>query len=454
MKEEKNGYSASGKISSDATGHAGANAAASANVTADTGVIIGIKSPDGAADIADEENAKASKKRPFILATGMLDRPMLIIILLLVCFGSVMVFSASHAYAYSRYGDSTYFIKKQLMWVLLGALAMIMISFINYKVIKAAAIPAYCVTLILLVLVLLIGIAAQAAQRWLVIGPISVQPSEIMKVTLVLAIAWYADRYRRKTYDTSLGFGVRTLNSLVKPGAFVLLAAALIALENHVSGTLIILMIGVVCLWASGADKKWFIILGGSGLFMVGVILLIVWFKDESWNKIVGIIPDYVVKRIDMWLKPENYTILDDNWQTVQGKYAVGSGGFFGTGFGNSYQKHLFVSQPQNDFIFAIVCEELGFVGAVGLIALYLVFIYRGFFIAKNAPDVFSSIVATGITGHVGIQAFLNMLVVTGVFPNTGISLPFISYGGSSLVMLMAEMGILLSISRGAHMDK
>ena len=415
--------------------------------------------PDSLINIRSRRRKSASpreevKKESFFFGKGTLDRPMLVIILLLVCFGSVMVFSASYAYAYSRYGDSAYFIKKQVVFVLLGLAAMLFISHLNYKIIKAAALPAYGVALLLLVLVLLIGVAAQAAQRWLQIGPISVQPSEIMKIALILVMAWYGDRFRRKIYDPNQSFRQKTINSLLKPGCFVILAALLVALENHVSGTLIMLLIGAVCLWAVGADRRWFIYLGGGGLILVGLVLLVVWFKDASWNKIDDIMPAYVVKRIDMWLRPDNYTVLDDTWQTVQGKYAVGSGGFFGAGFGNSYQKHLFVSQPQNDFIFAIVCEELGFVGAVGLIALYLVFIYRGLIIAKRAPDIFSAIVAIGIVGHVGIQAFLNMLVVTGVFPNTGISLPFISYGGSSLIMLMAEMGILLSISRAAGLEK
>lgn len=401
-----------------------------------------------------KEDTPVQKKRLPIFTAMPLDKPMLIIVLLLVAFGSIMVFSASYAYAFSRYGDSTYFIKKQLLWVGLGTVLMIFVSHFNYKIIKLFSLPIYGVALLLLGLVLVIGVAAQSAQRWLFIGPISIQPSEIMKFALVLAMAWYGDVYKKKIHDPTQNFKSRTVNTLLKPAVFIIVAAGAIMLENHVSGTLIVCLIGAICLWALGCEKKWFISLGGAAFAIVGIILLIVWFKDASWNKIDDVIPAYVVKRIDMWLRPENYTLLDDTWQTVQGKYAVGSGGFFGAGFGQSYQKHLFVSQPQNDFIFAIVCEELGFVGAVGLIALYLVFVYRGFIIAKNAPDVFSSIAATGIVGHVGIQAFLNMLVVTGVFPNTGISLPFISYGGSSLVMLMAEMGILLSISRAAKVEK
>lgn len=404
-------------------------------------------------DEAADVNPRPSKKLPLFSFEG-LDRPMLIIVLLLVAFGSIMVFSASYAYAYSRYGDSTYFIKKQLLWVAVGTVGMIAVSYLNYKVIKLTSLPIYAVALVLLLLVLVVGVAAQSAQRWLYIGPISLQPSEIMKFALVLAMAWYGDVYRKKIHDPMQTPKQRTVNTLLKPACFILIAAGAIMLENHVSGTLIVCLIGAICLWALGCDKKWFITLGSAGFLLVGIVLLIVWFKDQPWNKIDDLIPAYVVKRIDMWLRPENYTLLDDTWQTVQGKYAVGSGGFFGTGFGQSYQKHLFVSQPQNDFIFAIVCEELGFVGAVGLIVLYLVFVYRGLVIAKRAPDIYSSIVATGIVGHVGIQAFLNMLVVTGVFPNTGISLPFISYGGSSLVMLMAEMGILLSISRAARVEK
>ncbi len=419
----------------------------------------GISSADTYIRISSQSDGHAtpseiSKKKMSVFCTDSLDRPMLIIVLMLVAFGSIMVFSASYAYAYSRYGDSAYFIKKQLLFVMIGIVGMIAVSYLNYKVIKIMSLPIYGVALILLLLVLVIGVAAQSAQRWLFIGPISLQPSEIMKFALVLAMAWYGDIYKKKIHDPNQTFKERTVNTLLKPAVFIVIAAGAIMLENHVSGTLIVCLIGAICLWALGCEKKWFIALGGAGFAIVGIVLLIVWFKDQPWNKIDDMIPAYVVKRIDMWLRPENYTLLDDTWQTVQGKYAVGSGGFFGAGFGQSYQKHLFVSQPQNDFIYAIVCEELGFVGAVGLIVLYLVFVYRGLVIASRAPDIYSSIAATGIVGHVGIQALLNMLVVTGVFPNTGISLPFISYGGSSLVMLMAEMGILLSISRAAKVEK
>ncbi|MGM9680369.1 MAG: FtsW/RodA/SpoVE family cell cycle protein, partial [Eubacteriales bacterium] len=221
----------------------------------------------------------------------------------------------------------------------------------------------------------------------------------------------------------------------------------LVFAENHVSGTIIIALIGLSTIWAGGGKKVWYVI------FIIAVvvaIVLLVQFNDQ----ITQFLPDYAQKRIDMWLNPENYDTQDDTWQTVQGEIAVGSGGLFGRGFGKSLQKHLFVSQPQNDFIFSIVCEELGFVGALCIIALYLAFVWRGLTIARRTPDPFASVTAVGIVSHVGIQAFLNMMVVTALIPNTGITLPFFSYGGSSLVILMVEMGVLLSISRYSRISK
>ena len=178
------------------------------------------------------------------------------------------------------------------------------------------------------------------------------------------------------------------------------------------------------------------------------MIAFVIFAVNQHPEEVKELVPDYMFVRVDSWLHPENYDELGDLWQTIQGQIAVGSGGFFGRGFGKSLQKHLFVSMPQNDFIFAIVCEETGFIGAAAVIALYIAFVVRGLYIAKNAPDVFCSLTAIGISAHVGLQAFLNMAVVIGVIPNTGISLPFFSAGGSSLIFLFFEMGILLIISK------
>ncbi len=202
---------------------------------------------------------------------------------------------------------------------------------------------------------------------------------------------------------------------------------------------IIMFMIGMVVIFAGGARKIWFIIAGAVAAVGGGLVITL---------------SEYARERVDVWLHPENYSAQNQVWQTLQGLYAIGSGGFLGVGLGNSRQKHLFVSEPQNDFIFSIICEELGFVGAVTVILLFVMFIWRGFVIALRAPDTFSSLLVAGIVGKVAIQAILNISVVTAMIPNTGISLPFFSYGGSALAMLLGEMGIILSISRYSYEQK
>ena len=371
---------------------------------------------------------------------------MLAIILLLVCIGSVMVFSASYAYALANFGDSRYFINKQIIYVVIGLAAMAGASLVSHKLMKKLTIAIYIAALALLGVVLVIGVAEGEAKRWIDIGGFTFQPSEIMKLALVMMLAYYFDKNYRKV-NIGGHFWKSTWYSIILPAVFLALACGLIMLENHLSGTIIVGLIGLSVIWAGGGKWQWFLIF----LCVVVLVLFAVYnFSDE----IFSVFPDYVQRRVDMWLNPENYDVQDDTWQTVQGMIAVGSGGFLGRGLGNSLQKHLFVSQPQNDFIFAIVCEELGFVGAVGVILLFVVFIWRGLYIAKRAPDLFSALTVFGIVAHVAIQAFLNIAVVTALIPNTGISLPFFSYGGTSLVLLMAEMGIILSISKYSKIQK
>ena len=228
------------------------------------------------------------------------------------------------------------------------------------------------------------------------------------------------------------------VRKLAIPYAIVIFICVLIALEKHFSGVIILFLIGTCVIFTAGGQLTW--LFGAAGIFgsiLLGVIMLV----------------PYARARIDIWLHPENYSSQSETWQTIQGMNAVGSGGFFGVGLGNSLQKHMFVSQPQNDFIFAIICEELGFVGAVATICLFTAFIWRGVVIAQKAPDIFSKLVVVGIISKVGIQAVLNIAVVTNTIPNTGISLPFFSYGGSSLVMLLLEMGVVLSISRFSYKE-
>jgi len=369
-----------------------------------------------------------------VLYRGSVDMVLLVIIILLVCFGAVMVFSASYASAYSEHGNSYYYILQHLRWILIGGVAMVAAMMIDVKLIRAATIPAFMVCLGLLCLVPIMGISQDAATRWIIIGPIRLQPSEPMKLALVLILALYYETFEKKASDRNKS--VAAIYGFFIPAAIVAGVCVLIALESHFSGLIIMFMIGMIVMFAAGAQKKWFVI-GGSAAAVL--VLFAISFVD------------YAQQRIDMWIHPENYSTLEGIWQTVQGLNAVGSGGLFGVGLGQSTQKHLFVSEPQNDFIFSIICEELGFVGALAVVLMFVVFIIRGYMIALRAPDIFSKLTVIGIISKVGIQALLNIAVVTNMIPNTGITLPFFSYGGSAFMMLLGEMGIVLCISKYSY---
>lgn len=392
----------------------------------------------------NNKTVSAKKKSQFIKPTdivrvkGGVDRPMLVIIIILLCFGTVMVFSASFAYALESEGDSYFYIKKQLQWAAVGLVVMFIASNIDYNLIRRFTIPAFLGVLGLLAIVPIIGIAEGEATRWIVIGSFRFQPSELMKIVLILFLALIFDMFQERVTNYK-DFWQSSIWGVFVPAAVVGLVCVLIALENHFSGMIIMFCIGMIIIFAGGGRKVWFGITGS--VASIGVLIAILFVP-------------YAKKRLDMWLNPGDYSQLDDTWQTTQGLLAVGSGGFLGVGLGNSRQKHMFVSQPQNDFIFAIICEELGFVGALAVILLFVLFIWRGFVIALKAPDTFSSLVVIGIVGKVALQAILNMAVVTNMIPNTGISLPFFSYGGSALTILLGEMGILLSISRFSYQQK
>ena len=368
---------------------------------------------------------------------GGLDRILLVVVLLLVCFGSVMVFSASYAHAESRFNDSLYFVKRQIIWVVAGITVMVITSLIDPSFYKTIARAAYAVTLVMLLLVPFIGEDMGGARRWFVIGPISIQPSEVAKLTLVLILAWFFSEYYEKATDygnryNSLKYGI------ILPLAMIGGVCGLVALEKHLSGLIILGAIGIIIMFIAGSQLKYLGALTGVGILGVGAM---------------AIFTDYTKRRIDIWLNPEAYP-LDGGWQTIHGMMAIGSGGIFGLGLGNSRLKYSYVSQPQNDFIFTIACEELGLIGALAILSLFALFVWRGFLIAFKNDDIFCKLTAIGITSKVALQVLLNVAVVTNTIPNTGISLPFFSYGGSSLVMLLAEMGILLSISRSSKIKK
>ncbi|MBQ4066666.1 MAG: FtsW/RodA/SpoVE family cell cycle protein [Clostridia bacterium] len=366
------------------------------------------------------------------------DRPMLIIILILIALGTVMVFSASYPSALKEKNDSFYYISNQLLWVALGGGAMTLMTFVPYKLVKVFAPAAAVVSAVLLVMVLIIGTARGVAQRWLSLGFVSFQPSELAKAALILFLAYYIDK-NHDEISKSLDKKKTFWKGVAIPGIIVGGFCGLVLLEKHLSGTIILGLIGFAIIFISGADIAKMLITYGVPCGAIGLIYLLT--------------NEYALKRI-LTHNDENADVLAEAWQTTQGLYAIGSGGLFGMGLGKSNLKFNYVSEAHNDFIFTIWCEELGLVGAVLLIALYGFFVWRGITIAKKAPDIYSSLVAFGITFQVGIQAALNIMVVTDLIPNTGVSLPFFSYGGTSLIILMAEMGILLSISKHSYQKK
>ncbi len=380
---------------------------------------------------------KVIETRDLVREKGSFDYVFLVIVLILLAFGTVMVYSASYAYSKNEYNDSYYIIFRQFIFIFVGFIGMGIAMFIPPELYKKGSVWYYAGCFLALCLVPIIGESHGGAKRWINIGFTEIQPSEFMKLGLVMLLAWYVDRYFERISDRtnmirSSFFGAFT--PLVITG----ITCLLVLIEKHLSGTIIMAMIGVIIIFASGAPLRLLTILGGTGA--VGLVIF-------------SLLTGYTKRRIDIWLHPESDP-MDAGYQTLQGLYAIGSGGIFGTGLGNGTQKHGFVSQPQNDFIFTIICEELGFIGAIAVILLFAIFVWRGIIIAMKAPDVYSSLLVMGIVGKVAIQSLLNIAVVTNSIPNTGISLPFFSYGGSSLCVLMVEMGIVLSISRFSRQQK
>ncbi len=375
------------------------------------------------------------KPTDVVRVKGSYDRILLVLVVILTLFGLVMDFSASYPYAFSRYGDSFHFVKRQALFAAAGFVILFVAMHFDYRWLRKVSLPVYLVTLGLLGAVLLYGIASGVAQRWIVVGDFTLQPSEIMKFSLVILLALYVARNQARITNYR-NFWQSSLYGVFIPVLIIGLTCGLIAMEKHFSGTIIVFLIGMVVIFAGGARKSWFI---GAGVTAAAAILALITFFP------------YARERIDMWLHPEAYDPQGKIWQTLQGLYAVGSGGLFGVGLGNSRQKFLYVSQPQNDFVFSIIAEELGFAGAILVIVLFMLLIWRGFVIALKAPDTFSSLVVIGLISKVAIQTILNIGVVTNTIPNTGISLPFFSYGGSALLMQLGEMGIILSISRYSY---
>ena len=385
----------------------------------------------------------------FSLGNG-LDMPLFVFIMVLLAIGLVMLFSASYANSYYYEDDSYHYITRQGGFAVFGIVAMLLISTFDYHRFHQLSLPIAGVSLVLLLMVLLFGRvlkmesiapAEGVATRWLQLGPLGFQPSEVAKFALIVVFAHMISLYADKMGTFRYG---------VLPFVGVLgLFAALVFLENHMSGTLIILALGAILMFIGGTKPRWFI-LGGALLVVMLVAYLAFGGKDDAGEGGV-----YQMDRISGWLDPfGDKSGSADTRQIKQSLYAIGSGGLLGVGLGQSRQKYLYLPKPQNDFIFAIVCEELGMVGALVIMLLFALLIWRGVYISLHAKDRFGAMLGLGLTFQVGLQAVLNICVVTNTIPNTGISLPFFSSGGTALLMLLGQMGILLNISRSSNVEK
>ena len=357
-----------------------------------------------------------------------LDLPFLCILLLLLSLGLLMLFSAGYAVALYRRGDAYTYIRPQLLFAALGLAAMYAASLVDYHIWHKLAWPIMGLSLLLLVIVLFMP-EYNGCKRWIVLpGLGTLQPSEIAKFAVVLVFSHIISL----NHDRMQGFAAGVLPFVILLG----LVAVLMLLEPHLSGTLLILSIGAVLMFVGGTGLRWFALAGGLG---VGAVFAAVLALPQ-------LVP-YAADRLSSWRDPFADP-LGEGHQTIQSLYAIASGGVAGLGLGNSRQKYLYVPEPQNDFIFSILCEELGFVGAALIIFLFLLLLLRGITLAVRARDKFGALLVVGFVVQVVLQAILNIAVVTNTIPNTGISLPFFSSGGTSLLMLLGEMGIVLSVSR------
>jgi cell division protein FtsW len=359
------------------------------------------------------------------------DIVFLILVLLLAIYGSVIVISSGLEYAEIRYSDRGYFAKRHIIWLMLGITAMLFSSKIDTEKYKKATPAMYLVTIFLLILVLAVGLVGNGAKRWISIGPITVQPSEFAKLVLIMMLAYYFSKNEKVALDYKSRSKIFKYGTLY-PALIMLSLIIPVMLQKHLSCIIILGLIGLSTIFLSGTNTKYIRIF--CIIAAVGVICL-------------ALFTDYTKDRIMVWRDPEGYK-LTGGWQTLQGLMAIGSGGIFGVGLGNSVLKHCYVSEPANDMVFTILCEELGFIGAAFAILLFLFLIFRGYALSLRLRDTYARLLGLGISTKMAIQTLLNIAVVTNTIPNTGISLPFFSYGGSSLVMLFFEMGIMLSLSK------
>jgi len=395
--------------------------------------------------MSEQTAAGTQKKKHFTLPLfqrnvryGEVDLPFFLIVIALLVIGIIMMFSASYAWAIAEGESGTYYATNQIKNALVGIVIMCILCMIDYHVFQKAyvAVLSYFIPLALLAVAFIpgLGVTDGGATRWIAIGSFNFQPSELMKIGIVIFFSYIIDKNQANMRSFRKGM----LPLLIAMGA----VAVLLIMEPHLSATILIVLISIILIFVGGADIKQLIALG---IAAVGIGLLVGFMMSDSYA--------YIEKRIASWLDPFSDS-LGDTWQTCQSLIAIGSGGLFGLGLGESRQKYLYLPESKNDFVFAIVCEELGFVGAVTVVLLFALLIIRGFYIANHAMDKFGMLMAIGLTAHIGLQAAFNIAVVSNLIPNTGISLPFFSYGGTALILQLAEMGIVLNISRTRYRVK
>ena len=370
-------------------------------------------------NFTQRESKSETKERKYF------DYSLLLIVIFLVCFGLIMLYSTSAYNATLKFNNPTFYLKQQIKATLIGIVGMAVIARIDYRIWAKLSPLAYIGAIGLSTLVLFIGYEYNGSKRWLSIGPLSFQPAEFAKIAIIIFVAYLISKAPKS---------ISKFSTMVK---IILIVAPIVGLVavNNLSSAIIILGIAVIMIFVSSPKYAQFMALGLIGVGgMAGFLLF----------------ASYRVERLKVWLSPEDY---DKGFQTLQGLYAIGSGGLFGKGLGESMQKLGFVPEAQNDMIFSIICEELGLFGAICVIILFVLLIWRFMIISTNASDLFGSLIVVGIMGHIAIQVILNIAVVTNSIPNTGVTLPFISYGGTSICFLLAEMGLALSVSRGIRFD-
>jgi cell division protein FtsW len=385
---------------------------------------------------------KLNAKKPDIaqpLQKGSVDMWFLLWAMILLCFGIVMCYSAGVVDAIESYDDPLHYLVRNVLLsiVAIGGTSLFVL-FARPWFWRRFSVFIYILSVILLIIVLFWGRVGGGAERWIPVGPITVQPSEVAKLAVVMLLALYLEKHEKQV-NSLQKFGGHFKHGFLIPMFIIGLLCLFIIFQPHISGVMIVGILGLGVMFMGGTRLRWlFLLLGCIGVAFIVLIN----------------VSSYAQARMDIWLKIDEMDALGDAWQTLQGLNAIGSGGFFGLGLGASRQKYGYVPEPQNDFIFTIICEELGFVGAFGLVFLFALLIWRGIKIGQNAPDKFSALVVWGLTFKIALQVAMNIAVVTNMMPNTGISLPFFSAGGSALVMQIFEVGIILSISRFSTQKK